>query len=227
MTGIETYDFEQRSDEWYAIRRGIVTASTVGRLITEKTLKVAENPTSRALTSLLVAERITDHTDMTFTSSDMWRGILDEPVARDLYGKWRDTPVAEVGFMVREINGHRLGYSPDGLVGDKGLIEIKSRLQKNQLDTVIAGRVPSEHMAQIQTGLLVSGREWCDFISYCSGMHLYVIRAFPSQIWFDAITAALNAFEEAAADIQARYLQAVVGLPMTERIDHETAGITF
>lgn len=272
-------DLEQRSEEWYAVRRGIVTASTVGRLITvgaltaidydcprcsaqadrpcisiarkvgsepiksmhiERTvfaqarsatspvvLTVADNDTSRALTLTLAAERITDNTDATYTSSDMWRGILDEPIARDIYGKWQKVAVEEVGFMVRTINGCRLGYSPDGLVGDKGLIEIKSRLQKNHLDTVLAGRVPPEHMAQIQAGLLVSGRDWCDFLSYCSGMALWPIRVHPDPDWFRVIKAALFEYEENAADIAARYQAAVEGLPTTERIDHETAGITF
>lgn len=219
-------DLEQRSPEWYDVRRGIVTASTVGRLLTP-TLKVVDNLTARALTSLLVAERITGYTEPTFTSDDMWRGVLDEPVARDAYAAWWDVPVAEVGFMVREINGHRLGFSPDGLVGEEGCIEIKSRLQKNQLDTVLSGDMPPEHMAQVQAGLLVSDRKWCDYVSFCGGMPLYMVRVQRRPEWFAAITEALEAFEAAAASMEADYWEAVKGLPTTERTDHETAGITF
>ena len=72
-------------------------------------------------------------------------------------------------------------------------------------------------MAQLQTGLLVSGREWVDYVSYSGGMPLWVQRVTPDRAWFDAILAAVQAFEEAAASMAARYLAAVQGLPMTER----------
>src|SRR5690606_36899576 len=135
-----------------------VTASVVGQLITTKTIKPAANDTSRALTALLVAERITGWSDPVYVSDDMMRGTLDEPVARDLYSK-HYAPVVECGFMVRYEDGWRLGYSPDGLVGDDGLIEVKSRRAKAQLVTILADEVPASNMAQIQAGLLVSGRQ--------------------------------------------------------------------
>ncbi|MGZ0843127.1 YqaJ viral recombinase family protein, partial [Klebsiella pneumoniae subsp. pneumoniae] len=145
-------------------RRGIITASVVGKLITSKTLKAAANPESRSLTAHLVAERITGWTDPTYISDDMLRGMADEPRARDKYAEHYNVPVRQVGFMIRENRGVKLGYSPDGLVGDDGLIEVKSRLQKKQVETVLSGEPPAENMAQLQCGLLVSGREWIDYI---------------------------------------------------------------
>lgn len=212
-------DLEQGSDEWLEARRGIVTASVVGQLVTPKKLEIASNDYSRALTMQLVAERITGWSETPYVSYDMMRGREDEPVARGVYAEhW--APVSEVGFMVRDDWGYRIGYSPDGLVGDDGLIEVKSRRPKAHLATILADEVPAENMAQIQCGLLVSGREWCDYLSFCGGMPLWRKRVYPDLRWHEAIVAAVELFEETAAEMVARYETAVAGLPATERIDH-------
>ncbi|MCP2163112.1 YqaJ-like recombinase domain-containing protein [Williamsia serinedens] len=195
----------------------MVTASVVGKLITLKTVKVASNDESRGLTALLTSERITGHTDPTFVSDDMWRGIEDEPKARAVYAE-HYAPVTEVGFMTEDKWGFTIGYSPDGLVGDDGLIEIKSRRQKTQLTTILAGHPPIENMAQLQCGLLVSGRKWIDYVSYCAGMPLYVKRVLPDERWQDAIVAAVDAFERNAAESIRIYYESIVGYPKTERV---------
>jgi hypothetical protein len=218
MALLELPDVEQRSEEWYEQRRGIVTASVVHNLITAKTLKPANNDSSRGLTALLVAERITGFVDPTYQSDDMLRGVLDEPVARNAYAE-HFSPVTEVGFMVRDDWGFKIGCSPDGLVGDVGMIEIKSRRQKKQLQTVLAGDIPAENMAQVQCALLVSGRAWLDYISYSGGMHLWVHRVYPDPKWHEAIIAAVAAFEETAAEMETTYRAKVAGLPMTERVN--------
>ena len=182
--------------------------------------RVADGDVARALTLTLVAERITGHVEMIAPSRDMERGTLDEPYARAAYSDDAGVPVAEVGFMVRDFGGYRIGYSPDGLVGNDGLIEIKSRKQKIQLRTVLADEVPAENMAQIQTGLLVSGRAWLDYVSYCGGMPLYVKRVFPDPDWFAAIIAAAISFEDTATTMFDTYAKRVEGRPLTERIDH-------
>lgn len=216
MTLVEHKDLEQGSDEWLAARRGIITASVVGQLITSSTLKVAANDKSRALVLSLVAERITGYTEPVVVSADMQRGHDDEPLARDLYGEhWG--PATETGFLVRHEPGWTLGYSPDGMVGNDGLIEVKSRRQKKHLATILADEVPIENMAQIQCGLLVSGRKWCDYISYSGGMPMWVQRVAPSLAWFEAIIAAAKAFEKSAEEMVDTYLKAVEGLPETER----------
>lgn len=209
-------DIEQGTEEWHALRRGIITASVVGQLITPSTVKVANNDTARALTAHLVAERITGYTEPTYESSDMIRGTFDEPFARELYDK-HFAPVTEAGFMIRDDFGFKLGYSPDGLVGDVGLIEIKSRLQKKQLATILADEVPAENMAQIQCGLLVSGRSWLDYVSYCGGMPLYVKRVYPDPKWAAAIIEAGAAFEARAAAMLDVYTATTAGLPVAER----------
>jgi hypothetical protein len=179
----------------------------------------ADNDTSKALILALAAERITDYVEDTFVTHDMFRGIESEPYARDLYAEHTDQPVEEVGFMVREFEGFKIGYSPDGLVGEDGLIEIKAPRQKGHLSTVVSNEVPAQHMAQLQTGLLVSGREWIDFVSYSGGMHLWPKRVTPDPAWQDAILAAA---EKAERDIKAHvatYQRATEGLPLAKRID--------
>ncbi|MGX1809683.1 YqaJ viral recombinase family protein [Nocardia sp. NPDC055321] len=258
-------DLLQGADEWHAARRGIVTASAIGNLITTRSLTAIEygcpacgaganlpcrskvtagtaiktlhseradvarnnaddtvfatanNDTSRGLTALLVAERITGWTDPTFMSDDMMRGIEDEPRARDTYSE-HYAPVQEVGFMVREYGGVQIGYSPDGLVGADGLIEVKSRRPKIHVEHVLSGRPPAEVMAQLQCGLLVTGRQWIDYISFSGGMALWVTRVYPDQRWFDALLAAVETFETTAIDMIRRYNAAVEGLPMTDRV---------
>jgi len=220
MSGLKIYtDLEQRSPEWYEARCGVLTASVVGKFITPKTVKVANNEPSRGITRQLVAERITGHVVETYQSDAMFRGVMDEPLARDLYTK-HYRPATEVGFMVREIHGHKLGYSPDGLVRDDGLIEVKSAEPKIHLARILSEGVPAEHMAQMQAGMLVSGREFCDFVSYCGGMPMLVRRVIADPAWFDAIIGALDAFETDAAQMIAAYEDLTDGLPTTERIDY-------
>ena len=255
-------DLEQGSEDWLAARRGIVTASAVGQLITTgppapttvtchecgaapgdpcvsrarkvpspiktthasrippadapQVIEPANTDTSRALTMLLAAERITGWSDPVFVNNDMARGTFEEPIAREVYAE-HYAPVAEVGFMVRDDWGFPIGYSPDGLVGDDGLIEIKSRRQKKHLQTILRDEVPAENMAQLQAGLLVSERAWIDYVSFCGGMPLYVKRVYPDPQWLEAILAAVRRFEDAAAEIVATYHQAVIGRPTTER----------
>ena len=137
--------------------------------------------------------------------------------AREKYAECY-APVTQVGFMVRDDWGFRIGFSPDGLIGDVGILEIKSPRQKGHLKTVLTDGVPVEHMAQIQCGLLVSGREWVDFVSYNGGMRLWVKRIYPQQVWFDAIVKAVRAFEANASEIMRRYDELTADMPMTERI---------
>jgi predicted phage-related endonuclease len=129
----------------------------------------------------------------------MLRGIEDEPRAVEVYSE-HFAPVTTVGFMVRDDWGFSIGYSPDGLVGEDGLIEVKSRRAKKHLQTILADEVPAENMAQLQCGLLVSGRKWLDYVSYSGGMPLYVKRVEPDQRWFDAIVEAVEGFEFAASE---------------------------
>lgn len=213
-------DIEQGTDEWLELRRGIITASTIGQLITPS-LKPATNQAARSLTLTLVAERITGHIDPVFVSDDMLRGQMEEPLARDLYASFTGVEVSELGFMTEDKWGPIIGYSPDGLVGDEGLIEIKSRRQKKQLRTILDGQVPAENMAQIQCGLIVSGRKWCDYVSFCGGMPLFIKRVYPDNTFQHAVIEAAIAFEHAAADMTRAFTNRTAGYPVPPRSDIE------
>lgn len=213
-------NIEQGSDEWLAARCGIVTASTVGKLLTP-TLKVADNDTSRGLTATLAAERITGWVEETAVTNDMWRGIQCEPIARDLYSE-HFAEVDEIGFLRLDGDGWTLGYSPDGLVGDDGLLEIKSPRAKTHLNTILSDEVPAHYMPQLQAGLLVSDRAWIDFVSFHAGMPLYRKRVEPDPAWHAAIEAACQMFEVNVKQIELSYLAATANLPATERIDFNT-----
>lgn len=212
-------DLEQGTDEWLQARAGIVTASVMGQLITPSTLKIAKNETARTLVRTLVAERITGHVDETPETADMRRGNVVEPYARDAYAEQAGVTVEEIGFMVLEQYGAKIGYSPDGLVGDDGLIEIKAPRQKKHLAIMLEDQVPAEYMAQIQTGLLVSGREWLDFISYAGGMPLFVKRVLPDPAWREVIWKAVEHFDEQAHTMRTRYNTVSKGQPVMEHID--------
>lgn len=254
-------DLVQGSDAWLEARRGIITASVAGQLITTRKLTAIDydcpacgslanhpcagkngpiktlhseraavareaattvvepssDPELRSLTMVLVSERITGWTDENYVGEDMLRGIGDESIARDIYAAHHQ-PVTQTGFMVEDKWGHKIGYSPDGLVGDDGLIEIKSRRPKLHLAAILAGMPPGDTMAQLQCALLVSGRAWIDYVSYSSGMPLWTKRIYPQVDWFDAITRSVATFEANAVEMIAAYNAATTGLPVTERI---------
>jgi len=212
-------DIEQGTDAWLAIRNGILTASEI-KLIMTPTRKPANNDKSRAHVWEIAAQRISGHTEPRFITDDMIRGHNDEILARDLYSE-KYSPVTECGFITRLIGGVMFGYSPDGLVGDDGLIEIKSRRQRYQVETIMSGQVPAEYMAQIQTGLMVTGRAWLDFISYSAGLPMFVSRVYPDLEYHAAITEAAIEFDEAVEAIIDTYNVEAEKYHPTERTNTE------
>ena len=208
-------DLIQGSDEWLAARRGILTASEMKRIITP-TLKVASNADERAHLFELLAQRITGHVEPSYISDDMLRGQEDEIEARALYAQ-HHAPVQEMGFVTNDTWGFTIGYSPDGMVGDDGLIEIKSRRQRFQVETILNGAMPADYLIQVQTGLLVTGRAWCDFISYSGGLPMAVIRVPADPVMQAAILNAAEEFEDRLLMKLAAYREASAGLIPTER----------
>lgn len=219
MTAVlTTYpDVEQRTDAWDDLRRGLLTASAIGQLLTS-TLRVADNDTSRALVATLVAERITGHTEEGVVTSDMWRGIEHEPYALEAYVARTGNSIEPCGFMLATADHWTIGYSPDALVGDDGLVEVKCPRAKGHLQTVTTDQVPARYVAQLQAGLLVSGRAWIDFVSFFGGLPLYIKRVTPDPDWQAALIAAATAFEENAHTLANTYSLAVAGLPNTDRV---------
>lgn len=214
-------DLVQGSDEWLAARRGLLTASEM-RLILTPTLKPANNDKTRAHVYEIAAQRISEYVEPTFIGDEMLRGQEDEIWARQEYAK-HYSPVQEVGFITNSRWGFTIGCSPDGLVGADGGIEIKSRRQKYQVETIVQGSVPPEFRLQIETCLLVTERSWWDFISYSGGLPMVVIRAEPDPEIQEAILAAAAAFEDRVAEVigDYQYNQKHLRLTPTERRVYE------
>lgn len=191
------HELVQGSEEWAAARCGLLTASEM-KLIIKPTLKTADNDKSRAHLYELLGQRITKYVEPRYIGDDMLRGMNDEIEAIDVYDKTY-APVQRVGFITNDKFGFVIGYSPDAIVGEDGLVECKSRSQKHQLrallDYVSADTIDPDFMIQVQTGLMVSERKWCDLISYCGGLPMATVRVFPDDKVQDAIRAAASAFE--------------------------------
>lgn len=213
------FDIEQGTPEWLAMRRGIITATGVQHILTP-TGKTSKSDATRKYLHQLVAERILGDSEPTYVSSDMGRGTMLEPYAREIYSAHR-APVTECGFItLNDDNGRPVaGYSPDGLVGDDGLIEIKSRHAKYTVGSIINRDMPSEHVLQVQTGLAISGRQWCDFISYTPGLPLFVHRNYRDETLIELILAGIEFSNLMMLDMEQRYYEEAGQFPATEKIN--------
>jgi YqaJ-like viral recombinase domain len=209
----------QGTEEWLAQRCGLLTASEIKHIITP-TLKIASNDKERAHLYELLAQRVSKYVEPQYVSDGMLRGEKDELIAREKYSE-KYAPVTKCGFITNDELGFIMGYSPDGLVSDDGLIEIKSRKQALQMQTIIENVLPAEFMLQVQSGLMISKRMWCDFISFSGGMPMFVLRVLPDLEIHKAIAEAACAFEARLKAKLEIYLNSAKLFFPTERIDYE------
>ena len=175
---------EQRSEEWFAARRGIPSASNFAKIITTKgePSKQAEKYMFR-----LAGEKVSGITEETYQSAAMIRGCEMEKEAREFYELIKGATVEEVGFCLTDDG--KVGCSPDGLVGEDGLIEIKDPIASTQVAYLLKGVLPLEYFQQVQGQLYVTGRKWLDFISYYPGLKPLMVRVLPDvkfQVNLDA-----------------------------------------
>ena len=147
---------EQCSEEWFEARLGMVTASKFADILSKG---VGRN----TYLLKLAAERLTGITQDTYSNAVMERGIETELEAREYYEALNRCDVEVIGFVKLD---DWIGASPDGLVGDDGLIEIKCPNTTTHISTILLGRSPSKYKAQIQGQLMVINRKWCDFVSF-------------------------------------------------------------
>jgi predicted phage-related endonuclease len=183
----------QGDADWLKLHCGIITSSVMGRILTPKEANLAKNKEATTMLLEKLAEKITQSVPEGYQSYDMMRGHADEVEAR-MYYEMHYEPVQQLGLITNDEWGFTLGYSPDGIVGEDGLIEIKSRAPKYQVQTILEDAMPEEYAMQLQLGLLVSGRKWCDFVSYCGGFPMYVKRIYPDVALQGAIIDAARQF---------------------------------
>lgn len=159
MTSSDTQHIEQGSPEWLMARLGKITASKVAEV-----LAVTKNGPSERRTKYLwqlVSERLTGDFTRTYTNDAMLWGIENEPIAREFYEALNDVKVEQVGLYVHP----RFDFaaaSPDGLVGDDGLIEIKCLTTVNHIRAIYDNQPPKDYLPQVHWQMACTGRQWCD-----------------------------------------------------------------
>lgn len=151
----------QRTDDWYAVRCGKITASRIKEL----TAKPKTGQKLNAVLLQLLSERLTGQWTQTPISHEMQWGIDNEERAKMTYELTMFCTVADAGFIPHP-SIPMSGASPDGLVGDDGLIEIKCPKSTTHLNTLLMGEVPSEYLPQMMWQMACTGRKWCDFVSF-------------------------------------------------------------
>lgn len=159
MTSSDTQHIEQGTPEWLMARLGKITASKVAEV-----LAITKNGPSERRTKYLwqlVSERLTGDFTRTYTNDAMLWGIENEPIAREFYEALNDVKVEQVGLYVHP----RFDFaaaSPDGLVGDDGLIEIKCLTTVNHIRAIYDSQPPKDYLPQVHWQMACTGRQWCD-----------------------------------------------------------------
>lgn len=205
---------EQRSPDWFAIRCGRVTASRIADLMA---ITKSGYSTSRAnYRAQLVVERLTGTVEPSFCSPAMQHGIDTEAEAREAYRQHMLCAVEEIGFV--EHPSLFAGASPDGLIADNGLVEIKCPITATHIDTLLSASVPDKYAKQMQFQMACTGRAWCDFVSYDNrlpeSMRLFVQRVTRDDGAIAKIEAEVASFldeiDEMVARLQERFAPELV-----------------
>lgn len=178
---------EQGTPEWYAARCGIPTSSCFDKLL------CIDGKASKQATKYLyqlAGETIIGVMPESYQNEAMLRGKIMEAEARELYCLITGEEVQEVGFCLAD--GY--GASPDGLVGDKGLLEIKCPNLATHVGYLIDNKLPADYFQQVQGQLFVTGREWCDFMSYYPGLKPLLIHVKRDEKFIKALRIELEVF---------------------------------
>jgi hypothetical protein len=185
----EIIDVEQGSPEWHQARLGIPTASKFSTVMASGK-GGGESITRRKYMLQLAGERITGQPMESYQNEAMERGNEQEPMALAQYEFDTDTTVQRVGF----IRCGRTGCSPDGLIGDDGMVEFKSAAAHILIDIHLRKRYPPEHTAQCQGNLWIAQRKWIDIVVYCPGIPSYRERIARDEKYIDEIAGAVGVF---------------------------------
>lgn len=190
---LEIFDVTQGSPEWHQCRIGIPTASRFSDVLAKGEGKMR----GRYLRDL-AAERLRGTVEEdTYSNAHMERGKVQEDDARRLYAFMADVDPVRVGF----IRDGRKGCSPDSLIGEDGGLEIKTALGHIQVERLQRGGLPSEHKAQVQGSLWVTGRVWWDFCSYSPGLPPLIVRVDRDDAYIADLAKAVDAFNAELDDL--------------------------
>ena len=186
---------DQGTEEWFTIRIGKVTASRVADVIAKT--KTGYSASRDNYMAQLVCERLTGQKGESFTNAAMQHGTETEPLARAAYEALKDVLVDEVGFVPHPTI-EMAGASPDGMVGEDGLIEIKCPNTATHIDTLLSQTVPGKYNTQMQFQMACTGRQWCDFVSFDNRLpeelQLFVMRVPRDEVFIRLIEAEIVQF---------------------------------
>lgn len=189
---VEIIECEQGSEQWLQARCGVPSASRFSDILRKARKKGEISEMRLTLLYTLCGERLTGKpaADYQYHGGALLRGKIMESEARALYGLRHDCDMQQVGFAK---NG-RYGASPDSLIGASGLLEIKTAAPHIQIDRLLSGVLPPEHLAQCQGQLWVCERQWLDFVSYWPGLPLFEIRVLRDEEYIMMLDAEVNKF---------------------------------
>lgn len=182
----------QGTPEWHACRLGLPTCSEFATVLMQGRKKGEPSVTRRKYMLTLIGERLTGNPsdELSYTNRHTERGHAMEPEARRLYAFAHEVEPQIVGFIR---NGEK-GGSPDALIGDAGMLEIKTKLPHLQLELLLAKEVPAEHVTQLQGLLWVAEREWIDFVSYWPGLEPFIKRVHRDEVAIKSIALGVEMF---------------------------------
>jgi len=160
---VNSLDLIQGTDAWKLIRSGKVTASRIADIMAQT--KSGYGASRANYEAELISERLTGFPVETYQSTAMLHGIETEPQARTAYEFRFDTEVAEIGFVHHPTIKY-FGCSPDGLIAESGLIEIKSPNTATHIKTLLGAKIPDNYIKQMMAQMACTGRQWCDWVSY-------------------------------------------------------------
>ena len=180
---------EQGSPEWFEARRGIPTASRYGDVLAE-----GKGIMRARYMRQLAGEILTEEPMETYKNAKMERGKEHEPDLRNRYAYDHDINVEQVGFLRSTMLA--TGCSPDGLIGVDGMLEIKSSEPDLLIELLDSGRAPTQHMAQIQGNLWITGRDWCDLVIGWPKLPLFVVRVKRDEAYMANLRRELDRFNQ-------------------------------
>lgn len=198
---MQIMDCEQGSPEWFAARAGIPTASQFSTVMASGR-GGAESKTRRTYMLKLAGEIITGDPMDSFSNAHTERGHEMEPEARNFYAFRHDVDPQLIGF----IRNGNAGASPDSLIGENGMLEIKTKLPHLLIDVTLRGEFPTDHKAQCQGQLWIAEREWIDLICYWPKMEPFIARAYRDEEYIKQLARAVDQFNDELAEIIARVI---------------------
>lgn len=194
---LQIFDVEQGSPDWFALRAGVPTASCFDQILA-KGKNGAESLTRSRYMRTLAAERITGEPGEQFETDAMRRGKLMESQAREFYSLMHSDIEPElIGFVKNGI----AGCSPDALLGNNGIVEIKTKRGDILIEVLLKGQLPPEHIPQVQGSLWVTEREFCDFVAYWPGLPLFVKRCPRDEDYIAQLAKEVARFDEEVSEI--------------------------